>query len=192
MKTSPAPPKKSPASKARHKVGRVTPCVPSPATQRLRIHPNGGQRTARPTSLRREFRAWRASLPAGLERDTLLMPDAIAESVVQEAERFLQAALPEDFAERLAAKAHYLYPRHRHFRQVLNCRGNLGRDMLYMFMRHWTCAWLKRERPGLFKQLPRDYAQGRPLPVTAPGLPPGHPNPRSLVTGDCLRPTEVS
>ncbi|MFN0067176.1 MAG: hypothetical protein ACKVYV_06015 [Limisphaerales bacterium] len=27
-------------------------------------------------------------------------------------------------------------------------------------------------------------------PVTAPGLPPGHPDPRRLVTEDCIRPQE--
>ena len=42
----------------------------------------------KPPRLRQEFRAWRASLPAGLERDTLLVPEWIAESVVQEAETF--------------------------------------------------------------------------------------------------------
>jgi hypothetical protein len=119
----------------------------------------------RPTSLRREFRVWRASLPTALERDTLLMPDAIAESVVQEAERFLRARLPEGFAARLAAKAFHLYPRHKHFHKTLNRAGNLGRNSLYMYMRHWTAGWLKRERSPLFKKLPRDYAQGRPLPV---------------------------
>jgi hypothetical protein len=114
--------------------------------------------------MRAEFRAWRASLPVGLERDTLLMPDAIAESVVQEAERFLKAELPAGFTERLAAKAHYLYPRHRHFKKVLNGPGNVGRNSLYMYMRHWTGGWLKRERSPLFKKLPWSYAQGRPLP----------------------------
>ena len=46
------------------------------------------------------------SLPTQLERDTLLTPEWIAESVVQEVERFLKADLPDGFAERLAAKAH--------------------------------------------------------------------------------------
>jgi hypothetical protein len=92
------------------------------------------------TTLRREFRAWRSSLPTQLERDTLLMPEAIAESVVQEAERFLKAELPEGFARWLAKKAHHLYPRHRHFRKTLNGAGNLGRDSLYMYMRHWTAS----------------------------------------------------
>lgn len=115
--------------------------------------------------LRQELRAFRDSLPTALERDTLLMPDAIAESVVQEAERFLKTDLPADFAERLAAKAHHLYPRHQHFHKVLNGPGNRGRDSLYMYMRHWTCGWLRRERPALHKLLPQDYALGKRLPA---------------------------
>jgi hypothetical protein len=85
----------------------------------------------------------------------LLVPEWIAETVVQEAERFLQARLPDDFVERLAAKAYHLYPRHKQFHQTLKGRGNKGRDDLYMFMRHWTAGWLKRERSPLFKKLPR-------------------------------------
>jgi hypothetical protein len=127
----------------------------------------------RSSALRREFRVWRASLPIGLERDTLLMPDAIAESVVQEAERFLKADLPAGFAERLAARVYYLYPRHRHFKKVLNGAGNTGRNSLYMYMRHWTGSWLKRERSPLFKKLPWSYAQGRPLP-SSPATAAGH------------------
>jgi len=101
--------------------------------------------TKKRASLRQVSRTWVASLPTALERDTLLMPDAIAESVVQEAERFLKADIPADFAERLAAKAHHLYPRHKQFCKLLNRPGNMGRNYLYMFMRHWTGSWLKRE-----------------------------------------------
>src|SRR5438034_9808974 len=92
--------KKSPSSKASGKAGRGTRCVPSSR----RVHPNGGQRRARPTTLSATFRIWRASLPTQLERDTLLWPEIIAESVVTEASRYLNAELPEGFAERLAAK----------------------------------------------------------------------------------------
>ena len=126
---------------------------------------NGAAQQRRPTTLRAEFRDWRASLPTPLERDTLLMPDAIAESVVSEASRYLNAELPEDFAKRLAAKAHRLYGRHAHFHKMLNRPGNRGRDYLYMYMRHWTCSWLKRERYALYKRLPWNYALGKKLPV---------------------------
>ena len=132
----------------------------------------GRRKSPRPVTAlcqrRQEFRAWRASLPTALERDTLLMPDAIAESVVQEAERFLKAELPADFAERLAARAHHLYPRHRHFHKMLNRPGNRGRDNLYVYMRHWTAGWLKRERSTFYKKLPWSFGMGWPLPVLPP------------------------
>jgi len=130
----------------------------------VRARRNNARGATRAATLRREFRHWRTSLPTPLERDTLLMPEAIAESVVQEAERFLKTDLPADYATRLAAKAHYLYPRHKHFHKMLNRPGNRGRDNLYVYMRHWTCGWLKGERRSLYRQLPWSYAVGRPLP----------------------------
>lgn len=114
-------------------------------------------------ALRRKFRARADELPTRLERDTALTPEWIAESVVQEAERFLQADLPADFTARLAAKAYYCYDHHRQFHKLLNEPGRRGRDALFMFMRHWTAGWLRRERPVLRKLLPWDYALGRKL-----------------------------
>jgi hypothetical protein len=143
--------KKSPSSKGRCKVGTARCAVRSP-------------QRGDPTSPRQEHRAWRNSLPTPLERDTLLTPEWIAENVVQEVERFLKADLPENFAGRLAAKAHHLYPRHNHFHKGLNRPGNRGRETLLMFMRHWTAGWLKRERYGLYKRLPWSFANGRALP----------------------------
>lgn len=114
-------------------------------------------------ALCREFREWRASLPTQLERDTLLWPEAIADSVVGEVCCCLDTDISGNLAEYLAAKAYYLYPRHRHFHKMLNRAGNRGRDNLYMYMRHWTAGWLKRERYALFKRLPWEYALGRRL-----------------------------
>jgi hypothetical protein len=45
---------------------------------------------------------WKESLPTASERETLLVHEWIAESAVREAERFLPADLPEDFAARPA------------------------------------------------------------------------------------------
>lgn len=157
-------PKKSPSSKAAIEVGtrrRLVRLGKSTGSGRA-----GGSTlpTAR-RSLRAEFRAWRAALPTALERDTLLWPEAIAESVVQEASRYLGTELPADYLARLAVKAYYLYPRQRHFHQVLNRSGNRGRHNLYVYMRHWTCSWLKREHYKLYQQLPWEYALGRALPI---------------------------
>lgn len=128
---------------------------------------NGAAQQRRPTTLRKEFRNWRASLPTELERDTLLMPEAIAESVVQEAERFLGVELPEGYAERLAAKAYYLYPRHKQFHKILNRPGNKGRNNLYVYMRHWVAGWLRKERSPLFKRLPWSYSLGQPTGMSS-------------------------
>ncbi len=125
------------------------------------------QTAATKVALRKEFRVWQESLPSALERDTLLVPEWIAENVVHEAERFLNARLPEDFTARLAAKAEHLYPRHAHFKKQLNRPGNRGRDNLRMYMRHWTCAWLKREHRALYKKLPWSYALGTRLGLKA-------------------------
>ena len=144
--------KKSPLLKARSKAGGRS----LPPARKLKLAA---------TNVRADFRAWRASLPTPLERDTLLWPEVIAESVVAEASRYLRAELPADFPSRLAAKAHHLYPRHRHFHKMLNRPGNRGRHNLYVYMRHWTCGWLKRERYPLFKRLPWEYALGRSLPA---------------------------
>ena len=155
MNSMALPRKKSPSSKTRPK--KRTPAT----ARRTRVPRTAGTDAA--ASHRRAFRTWQASLPGGLERDTLLMPDAIAESVVQEVEAFLGTTLADDFAGRLAAKAHRLYPRHRHFHKMLNRPGNSGRDNLYAYMRHWTAGWLKRERSALYKKLPWEFGQGRRL-----------------------------
>ncbi len=154
---SPTPrPKKSPASKARR---NGTPIAKSACSQNINA-PN------RSSTLRQESRAWlHTELPTQLERDTSLTPEWVAESVVQEVERFLNATVPAGFTERLAAKAYYCYDHHRQFHKLLNESGNRGRDALFMFMRHWMAAWLKRERSALYKKLPWSYGQGCPLPV---------------------------
>jgi hypothetical protein len=79
--------------KANCQVGRVTPCAPA-----LNVPAAARRGLPRPTNTRAEFRAWRLSLPAGLERDTLLLPEAIAESVCVEVSHFLAVPLPARYA----------------------------------------------------------------------------------------------
>lgn len=164
-------PKKSPSSKAVTEVGTRRRLVRRRSTNHCHDSGRLGEPSLPTANDRRkartEFPAWRASLPTALERDTLLWPEAIAESVVQEASRYLGVDLPADYPERLAAKAYYLYPRQRHFHQVLNRPGNRGRNMLRVYMRHWTGSWLKREHYKLYQKLPWEYALGHALPVKA-------------------------
>lgn len=129
--------------------------------------PSSKKRPAR--KARRKLPAWflaeRRALPPGLERDTILLPFVIADSVVIEAGRFLGVDLPADYADRLAAKADRIYlarPGSRFWRQM-RARSNAGRDALYMFMRHWLSGLLLRERPALFRRLPVSFHLGRPL-----------------------------
>jgi hypothetical protein len=191
MKPSNSHPKKSPSSKVR-KVGTARCAVRSPqrgdrthsggasvpASRSLRratipktrlvrsLAPPAAAGRSDTAALRKEARAWwHTELPTQLERDTLLVPEWIAESVVQEVERFLGADLPADFTAHLAAKAEYLYPRHAQFKKMLNRPGNAGRNSLYMYMRHWTASWLKRERFALYKKLPRSFGLGQALPA---------------------------
>lgn len=90
---------------------------PTPKPRHKSTRPVAARRTA---AIRKDRRSQTAAtkLPTAMERYTLLTPLWVAESVVQEVERFLQAELPENFAGRLAAKAHYLYPRHKHLKKV--------------------------------------------------------------------------
>lgn len=120
-----------------------------------------------PAALRKASRAWlHTELPTQLERDTSLTPEWIAESVVQEVEGFLNASVPVDFPARLAAKAYYCYDHNKHFHKGLNRAGNGGRATLFMFMRHWTAAWLKREKAALYKKLPYSFGNGQRLLIS--------------------------
>ena len=107
---------------------------------------------------------WRASRLTALERETMLVPQWIAEGVVQEVERFLNADLPANFAGRLAAQAQHLDSRHKHFHKGMGRPGNRGRENLLLFMRHWTAGWLKRERYARCKKLPWSFGDGQRLP----------------------------
>ena len=98
-----------------------------------------------------------------LIRDTGLIPFAAAQTVVEEAAHFLGVPLPRRFAVRLSAQATLIYANSASFRQKLRRPGERGRDMLYLFMRHWLAARLHSEQPALFARLPASYATGTPL-----------------------------
>ncbi len=111
------------------------------------------------------FAALRVTLRPGIERETLLMPWLIAESVLAEAGRWLGADLPGEWSAWLDARAERIYRRHPHFRGLVSSPvGNRGRDALYRFFRHWLASRLARERRALFRRLPESFALGLPVP----------------------------
>ena len=106
---------------------------------------------------------WGIILRPGIERDTLLTPVWIAESVLAEASRFLKVDLPDEWATHLDQRAERCYARHRQFRKFIRLQGTGGRDSLYHYMRHWLAGKLQKKRLSLFRQLPRSYSLGAPL-----------------------------
>ncbi len=116
--------------------------------------------------------AWK-SLPTDseIERETDLVPQWIAESVLQAASVYLQTDLPDEWTERLTAKAERCFAGHRQFRRLISSNrnhGNAGRDKLQQFMRHWLASLLHRHRHALRRQLPWSYALGFALPRRTP------------------------
>src|SRR5437899_1664977 len=99
-------------------VGRVTPCAP----QRHSHKRNGAQGLTRPTIKDRrppvtqreanELAQWGIFLRSGIERDTLLMPWLIADSVLAEASQFLNVDLPDEWAAYLDQRAERCYLKH--------------------------------------------------------------------------------
>jgi hypothetical protein len=146
------------------KVGRVTPCAPPPANRRVRVRRNRRARSDAPYQS-----------PSGIPRVARVAAHRagtrhVAHAGMDRRKRgagsgtFSQSRFAANFAERLAAKAHHLYPRHKHFHKGLNRPGWRGRENLLMFMRHWTAGWLKRERYAFYKKLPWSFANGQRLP----------------------------
>lgn len=134
----------------------------------------------RPTLPRAEIRALRFLLQEGIERETFLMPRAIADSVCAEASRFLDEEFPARYADWLVLKTHRCYSAHRHLYKLMQARGNVARDRLHMFMRHWLASFLHLERPDLFYCLPVTFGDDRRLP---PGT-----HPRIRRNGGCYAP----
>jgi len=105
---------------------------------------------------------WGIILRPGIERDTLLTPLWVAESVLGEASRFLKADLPDEWADWLDKRAERCYASHAQFRQLVR-RKVAGRSYLYAFFRHWLAGKLHKERLSLYRRLPRTYLLGAPL-----------------------------
>jgi hypothetical protein len=102
-----------------------------------------------------------------LETRTSLVPLAVAREIVDEASRWLGVRLPARYAAGLAHRARRIYAHSPAFREKLHRPGDAGRDLLWIFMRHWLADRLHREAPALYRRLPADYAAGADLPPRA-------------------------
>ncbi len=99
-----------------------------------------------------------------IDRDTSLIPRAVAEGVCEEVQVWLQTPLPRRWVRELVGHANTVYAHNERFRRRIRGTGNQGRDYLWTFMRHWLAALLQAHRPELHARLPRGYAVGHELP----------------------------
>jgi hypothetical protein len=100
-----------------------------------------------------------------LEHRTPLVAIAAARQVVEEASLWLGVPLPTRYAAGLAHRARRVFAHSVSFREKLRRPGDAGRDLLYVFMRHWLAARLHEERPYLYTRLPHGFAVGHPCPA---------------------------
>ena len=103
-----------------------------------------------------------------IETDTPVVPRAVAASVWEEARVWLGEELPPEWVNGLALRANAIYARNPRFRQIIQRRGNAGRDWLWAFTRHWLAAMILSHRPDWHARLPKRYNVGAALPE------PGH------------------
>lgn len=113
---------------------------------------------------RRPLLSRRARRPQ-LERDTPLRPHAAATVIVEALAVWLGEPLPRGYVAGLAHRARRVYAHSAQFRAKMQRRGEVGRDLLHMFLQHWLADRLQRERPQLFRRLPAGYATGGALPM---------------------------
>lgn len=113
-----------------------------------------------------------------IEDDTPILPHIVADAVIGEVERCtpleLSTAEERDLADRLADRANAVYAKNDRFRRKIRGRGDLGRDALYAFMRHWLASELKKIRPRVFAQLPQRFMVGEELDCDALRPAPAH------------------
>jgi hypothetical protein len=104
-----------------------------------------------------------------IDWDTPIIPHIVAEGVCEEVTVWLQSPLPRRWVRELAAYANTVYAHNDRFRRRIHGAGNLGRDYLWMFMRHWLASMLRQRRPQLHARLPASFNIGQPLPDARPG-----------------------
>ena len=106
-----------------------------------------------------------------IESDTPIVPRAVMEAVCEEAGVWLGQPLPRRWIRELTAHANTVYAHNSRFRRNVRAKGNLGRDYLWTFTRHWLAGLMGERRPHLRARLPGSYSIGHQLPPT-PSAPP--------------------
>jgi hypothetical protein len=99
-----------------------------------------------------------------IERDTPIIPGAVAGAVWREASAWLDVELPREWIRRLAVRADVIYFHNPRFRRKIHGPDNTGRDWLWTFTRHWLAAMIRRRNPQLYARLPASYSTGCDLP----------------------------
>jgi len=133
-----------------------------PAQSRLEIDPRP-RPVARGTCEAPD--AWpRWHAPPRIERETVLVPRAVALAVWEEASQWLGEELPRAWLTLLTERAEAVYASNRRVRRRLRGPGNGGREWLWAFTRHWLAALIWRHRRALHVRLPATYNMGCPLP----------------------------
>lgn len=98
--------------------------------------------------------------------DTGIIPEAVAEAAIEHA----QVITGENIKNHRIAEGHLVghaeatYASNKDFRKKVQSEaddGNAGRDYLFMYMRHWLAAWLKKHDSKVFRKLPSGYGVGR-------------------------------
>jgi len=109
-----------------------------------------------------------------IEDDTPIMPWLVAESVIEEVVRFATSKgledeanklydVSRDLSEKLSDDANKIYKANKKFAKQMNAPGDKGRDQLYVWMRHWLSAELKKKHPKIFSVLPQSFMTGKEL-----------------------------
>jgi hypothetical protein len=99
-----------------------------------------------------------------IERDTPIVPAAVARAVWREASAWLDVELPREWIRRLAVRAEVIYFHNPQFRRKIRGQGNTGRDWLWIFARHWLAAMIQKRSLQLYARLPASYSVGCDLP----------------------------
>jgi len=95
-----------------------------------------------------------------IEEGASLVPEIVAESVIEEVERFLDTGIPhrEMTVQGLSMQARATYKANAAWRTKINDRW--GRERLYAFMRHWLASDLKKTAPAIYAKLPSSFSRG--------------------------------